>query len=109
VEYLSSPGATSHLRRLATIESTLEDISNCFELGLIPDEATADELTRLLRAAAQAQEANESAASKNHLEEFRTVVQSLPPAQIDTAAAQTLREDAEYLLGDGERGSGGPS
>ncbi len=46
VEYFSSPGATSRLTRLATFESTLEDISNCFEQGLIPDEATANELTQ---------------------------------------------------------------
>ncbi len=104
VEFVSSTGAASRLRRLATFGSTLEDISNCFELGLIHDETIANELTQHIQAAAQAQATDQAAASKNHLEEFRTVVQSLPPDQIDKAAARTLKEDADYLIGDDDRG-----
>jgi hypothetical protein len=104
VEYSSTPGANSRLTRLATFESTLEDISRSSALGLIPQEGIADELTRLLRAAAEAAAANDSGASRDHLEEFRTLLQSLVPPQIDTASAQALRQDAEYLLGDREHG-----
>ncbi len=64
----------------------------------------ANELTQHIQGAAQAEATDQAAASKNHLEEFRTVVQSLPPDQIDTAAAQTLKEDADYLIGADDRG-----
>jgi hypothetical protein len=97
VKFSSVPGATTTVTRTATFASTLADIANSVQLGLI-ETATGGTLEGKIKEAASAVAENESDDAREELYSFKKQVSMEAGTQITGAAPQVLLEDAAFLI-----------
>jgi probable HAF family extracellular repeat protein len=93
IQYVTAPGTTSTASRIATFASTLDDITNSLQLGLIDKAGIANSLSQKIRAAQSA-----GSASSNILRAFKDEVSAQSGKHITGVAVSTLLEDADSLL-----------
>ena len=95
IHFSSGPAPALMVTRMATFASTLADIGNSLELGLIDNKGTADELSREIQE-------SESAFAKNKKREalsaFKRYVTAQNGKHISGIALQVLQEDVDSLL-----------
>jgi len=99
IEFVCTPGDNLRAVRLATFGSTLADISNSLQLGLIDRARIADHLSDMIEEAAKEAAKNETEEVSEILREFKEEVSDRTPRDIKEIAAQILLEDAVSLLG----------
>ena len=93
------PDAVSKVVRVATIGSTLNDIRNSLDLGLIANAGIAQALSSKLEAAQAAAARDQKQTSKQMLEAFKALIRAQASQHIDSLAVQVLLEDADFLIG----------
>lgn len=96
--FTASPGGVSRMARVATFDSTLQDISNSQKLNLIAPVGVANSLTHKIDAVSAAKSRGDLTAAKNILNAFKNELRAQAGRHIDALAAQILREDADSLL-----------
>jgi hypothetical protein len=94
IQYTSTPGATSSVLLGATFQSTLADISNALQLGLIDNQDIANSLSEQIQAAQTAT----SPARNNILNAFKNLVNAQSGNHITGIAPQVLLQDADSLI-----------
>lgn len=94
IQYVSSTGATSTVTILATFQSTLADIQNSLQLGLIDNPGIANSLSQKIQAAQGAT----APARNNVLSAFINEVNAQSGKHITGMAPQVLLQDAASLL-----------
>jgi hypothetical protein len=94
IEFSSTPGAATTVLRVATLQSTLDDIGNSLQLDLIDNHGIANSLSRKIQAAANAT----SSARTNILNAFKNEVNVQSGKHITALVAQVLLEDADSLI-----------
>ncbi len=92
------PGAVTKVVRVATVGSTLNDIRNSLDLGLIDNAGIARALSSKLEAAQAAAARDQKQTSKQILEALKALISAQASQHIDGLAAQVLLEDADFLL-----------
>jgi hypothetical protein len=92
--YASVPSQTFTVLRIATFESTLADIANSLQLGLIDNSGIANSLSQKIQAAAQATGDGRAGI----LNAFNNEVNAQAEKHIIGAAIQTLLQDVTSLL-----------
>jgi hypothetical protein len=97
-QFNPSSASVPQVVRVATFDSTLADINNSLQLGLIDDEGIANSLSQKFQAAADAAARGQAEASKNILRAFKNEVTAQRSKHISDLAAQVLLEDADSLL-----------
>jgi len=101
-EFISVSGSidagTERCHSTATFQSTLADINNSLQLGLIDNQGIANSLSQKIQAAADAAARGQTEASKNILMAFKNEVSAQRSKHISDPAAQVLLEDADSLL-----------
>ena len=95
IQLNSTPGASSRVVRVATFQSTLSDVNNSLQLGLIDNQGIANSLSQELQAAASAATQETKA---NILNAFKNEINAQSGKHITAVAAQTLLQDADSLL-----------
>jgi hypothetical protein len=94
----STASSSTIITRVATFQSTLDDIANGETLGLISKEASAEELSRMIRHAAEETQEHENEEVRRILEEFKDRILHAAPKHIAEAAAEVLIDDSNSLL-----------
>jgi hypothetical protein len=93
------PGATPQVKRVATFSSTLDDINNALQLGLIDNHGIANSLSKKIQNAVAALSRGNKQASRNILGAFLNEVATAGRNKHITAiAAEILTQDAQSLL-----------
>jgi hypothetical protein len=95
IQFSNSIGAVSSAIRLATFQSTLNDISNSLQLALIDNNGIANSLSKKIEAASNAT----GPARSNILNAFKNEVNAQSGKHINGIAPQVLEEDANSLIG----------
>jgi hypothetical protein len=98
VQYSSTPGAKSTVARVATFQTTLADISNSLQLGLMDNAGIANALLAKINAASDAAARGDSKTASNVLNAFKNQVSAQTGKHITGVAPEVLREDADSLL-----------
>lgn len=98
IQFVSSSGGVTQAVRLATFASTLGDIANAAQLGLIDNHGIAKSLSSKIEAASAAADRRAFDTSRNILEAFKHHVTAQTGKHIDSIAAQVLLEDADSLI-----------
>jgi hypothetical protein len=98
VQYVSTPGASLKVIRVATFDSTLADINNSSLLGLINNVGMATALTSKIRAAQFAVSSGQNQTAKNILQAFQNEVSAQTDKHITGVAPQVFQEDADSLI-----------
>jgi len=96
IQFSIAAGAVPTVVRSATYETTLSDIANAMQLGLIDNITLAKSLARLVHAAARETQESDDAREALHAFKRQVIVQS--GKHITGVAAQVLLEDANSLL-----------
>lgn len=99
VQFASTTGASPIVTRVATFQSTIADLSNSFQLGLIDNSGIAKSLSRKISAAASAAARGESTTASNILGAFKAEVSAQTGKHITGIAPQMLEEDASSIIG----------
>ena len=94
INYVSSTGAASEASRIATFQSTLADISNSLQIGLIDNHGIANSLSMKIKAASNAT----GPAKSNILNAFKNEVNAQSGKHISGVAPDLLLEDADSLI-----------
>jgi hypothetical protein len=97
VQFSGSVGASPSLTRVATFDSTLADISNSLQLGLIDSAGVANSLSSKIQAAAAAQAQGQTQTIRNILTAFKNEVSAQTTKHVNGIAPQVLQEDADSL------------
>jgi hypothetical protein len=97
LEYSSQAGSTLQAKRVATFASTLADINNSLQLGLIDNQGIANSLSKKIQAASDALARGNKQASKNILGAFLSEVAAQTGKHITGVAPKVLTEDAQSL------------
>jgi hypothetical protein len=95
VIFSPTPGTVPNATRLASYSSTLADITNALQLGLIHERKIGDLLSDNIERAAKQGETEEA---RESLRRFKDEVSDRTPRGIDKVAAQVLLDDAKSLL-----------
>jgi hypothetical protein len=95
LKFSPTAGAASTLQRAATFQSTLADINNSLQFGLIDNKGIANSLSQKLQAA----EDVTNPARGNILDAFEHEVNAQAGKHIMGTAAQVLLQDADSLRG----------
>jgi hypothetical protein len=98
VQYVSTPGATSTVTRLATFDSTLADIANSLALDLIDNAGIANALSSKIQAASSAASSGQNQAAGNILHAFVNQLSAQTGKHVTGVAPQILSEDADSLI-----------
>ena len=93
IQFDSSPGATTHVTRLATFDSIASDVRVSLQLGMIDKRGIANSLLQKIRAAQTA----DSPARNHILRAFTNEVNAHTGKHITGIAPQVLLEDAASL------------
>jgi hypothetical protein len=83
---------------VATFESTLADIGNSLQLGLIDNAGIANALSAKISAASDAASGGDSTAGSNILNAFKNQVAAQTGHHITDVAPRVLQEDADSLI-----------
>jgi hypothetical protein len=94
IAYNPSPGSSLNIVRVATFQTTLADISNSLQLGLIDNGGIANSLSQKIEAAQNAG----GPARNNILNALKNEVNAQMGKHITFFAAQVLLQDADSLL-----------
>jgi hypothetical protein len=105
VTFTSAAGTSSEVVRVATFKTTLADVANSLQLGLIDNAGVANGLSSKLRAAASALAQHESDDAREVLNAFKNQVTAQSGKHITGVAPQVLLEDADSLLSELPKGS----
>jgi hypothetical protein len=97
-QYSSTSGSSSTVVRTATFQSTLADISNALQLGLIDETGIATALSSKLEAAETALARGQSKTARNILAAFKNQVGAQATKHITGVVPQILLEDADSLI-----------
>lgn len=98
ITYNSAPGSSSNVTRVATFQSTLSDIANSAQFGLIDDQGIANALSSKIAAASSAAASGDTDTAKNVLGAFLNQLNAQNGKHINGIALQVLREDAASLI-----------
>ena len=98
IQFSSSSGSSTTVARIASFQSTLADIANSLQLGLIANAGIANALSSKIRTAASAVAEHESDDAKEVLKAFKRQVTAQTGKSITGVAPQMLQEDANSLL-----------
>ena len=98
IQFVPSPGSTPQVIRVATFQSTLDDINNSLQLGLIDNQGIADSLSSKINAAANAAARGQTQTSRNNLNAFKNEVNAQAGKHVMGIAVQVLLEDADSLI-----------
>jgi hypothetical protein len=98
VQYSPAPGSPSTVTLIASFQSTLADINNSLELGLIDNNGIANALSSKISAASAAAGKGDSKTAKNVLNAFINQVKAQTGKHITDIAPQVLLSDANSLL-----------
>jgi hypothetical protein len=94
LQFSSSPGTTPNITRVATFQSTLDDINNSRQLGLIDNSGIANSLSNKIQHAANASEPERT----NTLNAFINEVNAQSGKHITGIAVQVLIDDVNSLM-----------
>jgi hypothetical protein len=97
LQVTTPPGSTSTVERLASFESTLADITNSGQLGLIDNNGVATSLAAKIRAAADAAQRGKNATSANVLHAFSDEVRAQSGKHVTAFCADVLLSDSDSL------------
>ena len=92
--YSLVPGTPVTLMRMASFESTLADIQNSLQLGLIDNHGIANSLSQKIQAAQQATRSENA----NILSAFKNEISAQSGRHITVDVAHMLSEDADWLV-----------
>jgi hypothetical protein len=98
VQFASTPGSTSTVVLAATFQSTLQDISNSLQLGLIDNQGIANSLSRKINVASVAAGGGDNTTAANVLRAFTNEVKRLAEDVrdgIDEAGKPGIGDDRE--------------
>jgi len=98
VTYSSVPGSPLNVGRLATFQSTLNDITSGLQLGLIDSRGVANSLSQKIQAASDAASRGELQTSQDILNAFKNEVQAQAGKHITGTGVQVLLQDGDSLL-----------
>lgn len=94
IQFSSAQGSVPRVVRMATFQSTLADVRNSLQLGLIDNTGIANSLSQKIQAAMHAS----GTARTNILRAFKNEVNAQAGNHVTETAAQVLLEDAASLL-----------
>lgn len=98
LQVTTPPGSTSTIERLATFESTLADIANSGQIGLIDNNGITMSLIAKVQAAADAARRGDLTASANMLNAFSNEVRAQSGKHVDSFCADVFLDDAGSLV-----------
>ena len=98
IHYSPAPGSTPIVTRVASFTSTLSDINNSLQLGLIDNEGIANALSAKIEAASDALVRGDQSTTLNVLHAFKNQVSAQAGKHITGIAPQVLQDDADSLL-----------
>jgi hypothetical protein len=84
--------------RIASFASTIQDISNSLQLGLITSAKLAECLVTLMESASKTFEAEDYMDAKSYLQAFKNSVEQAGSVALESPSGQVLSEDADYLF-----------
>jgi hypothetical protein len=98
IQFSSTPGSSSTVARVASLQSTLADINNSLQLGLIDNAGIANALTSKIQAASSAASSGQNQTAANILGAFQNQISAQTGKHITGVAPQVLLEDADALI-----------
>lgn len=106
IAYSPTVGSTFNVVRVATFTSTLADITNSLQLGLIDNAGIANALRNKIQEAAQAAAEHESDDAREVLNAFKNQVRAQTGKHITGVMPQVLLQDANSLISQLPKSSG---
>jgi hypothetical protein len=94
IQFSSTPSSGTTVVRVATFQSTLSDVGNSLQLGLIDNQGIANSLMQKIKAARDAG----GRARLNILSAFQNEVNAQAGKHVNELSAQVLLEDADSLI-----------
>ncbi len=98
VQYSPTLGSVSTVVTVASFQSTIADITNSLQLGLINNQGIANALSSKINAASSASASGNNATSRNILNAFINQVNAQTSKHVNGTAVQVLLNDANSLL-----------
>jgi hypothetical protein len=98
VQLATIPGGTSQLKRVASFQGTLDDITNSLQLGLIDNQGVANSLSEKIQNAQSAATRGDTKTATNVLGAFKNELNAQTGKHVQGDAATVLLQNADSLL-----------